>query len=262
MYQLAVIGNPIAHSKSPQIWHEFGRQCGVPLEYNRICAPLESFEEEVARFFAEGGRALSVTAPFKARAFQLAQLHNLHTLGSQTANHLIRQADGQILADNTDGLGLVADLQRLGFNCRGKNILILGSGSVIHSVLSSLLAEQPAQLDLLMRNPRKLAEFSTHSSLLNLYCADCRYDLVINTTPNSDDNQLFAAVEQLAPTALAYDMIYNAAATRFMLRMAELAPAGRQSNGLGMLIQQAKVAFELVFGQIPDVEPLYRELLK
>lgn len=256
MHKLAIIGNPVAHSLSPLIWHEFARQTGVELEYIRIEAPVAEFEQFAQSFFDSGGKAVNVTAPFKARAFTLAGAYNEHALGSQTANLLINTENG-LVADNTDGLGLVADLLRLKLNLHSKNILIIGSGSVIHSVLSSLAAENPARIDLLMRDTSKLSEFQTKSNLIANYSSNTAYDLVINTTPNNPDNELFAKVNKLAPNALVYDMNYIVKQTLFMSVMELLNPQVTQANGIGMLIQQAKIGFKLVFGITPQVDHLY-----
>lgn len=256
MHKLAIIGNPVAHSLSPLIWHEFAQQTGVELEYIKIEAPVAEFERFTQIFFSSGGKAVNITAPFKARAFALADVHNQHALGSQTANLLIKTDDG-LAADNTDGLGLVADLSRLNLNLQSKNILIIGSGSVVYSVLSSLAAENPVRIDLLMRDTSKLVEFQAKSSLIKVYSKDIAYDLVINTTPNNPANELFVSIKQLAVNALAYDMSYTAKQTLFMSVMEQLNPQVIQANGIGMLIQQAKVGFQLVFGVMPDVDSLY-----
>jgi Shikimate 5-dehydrogenase len=138
-----------------------------------------------------------------------------------------------------------------------KNILIIGSGSVIYSVLSSLAVENPARIDLLMRDTSKLVEFQVKSSLIKAYSQDIAYDLVINTTPNNPVNELFANIQQLAVNALAYDMSYTAKQTLFMGAMEKLNSQVIQANGIGMLIQQAKVGFQLVFGVMPEVENVY-----
>ena len=256
MYQLGVFGNPIAHSLSPRIFTEFGNETGIPLKYDKICVAIDHFEEEVRRFFANGGYALNITAPFKARAFTLANTHAVATLLSETANILLKTKDG-IHADNTDGIGLVADLTRNKVQLQGKNILILGSGSVIFSILASLEKEQPARIDLLMRNMDKLDEFMFKSKLVDEFSNDIIYDLVINTTPNTPDNQLFKQFYKLAPDACAYDMAYTAPETLFMQTLANCQPGIKVINGLGMLIQQARYGFNCMFNIYPPVDQLY-----
>jgi len=256
MYKLAVVGNPIAHSLSPVIFGEFGKQTGINLEYHKICASLDEFEKVVRDFFNEGGHALNITAPFKARAYAMANRYLAHTVIPQTANVLL-QDNNLLVADNTDGLGLVADLDRSGVVLQGKNILILGSGSVIYSVLHSLEIARPARVDLLMRNSDKLDEFMAKSSLLDSYNPDISYDLIINTTPNVPDNSLFQKVVRIDKSACAYDMIYTASKTLFMQQMEQLSSNVKLLNGLGMLIQQAKFGFKTMFGIEPMVDSLY-----
>ena len=125
-----------------------------------------------------------------------------------------------LLADNTDGIGLVADLRRMGRILKDKNILIIGSGSVIYSVLSSLEAEAPERIDLLMRDSSKLDDFVQKSRLVDAYDAKVSYDIVINTTPNVAENTLFKSkwAKRLSTHALAYDMIYTAKQTMFLKR--------------------------------------------
>ncbi len=256
MYQLAVVGNPIAHSLSPNIFSEFSRQTGIELNYTRICAPIDDFERVVNEFFNNGGYALNITAPFKARAFAMASKHLPHTLLPATANVLIRK-DELLIADNTDGLGLVADFARNGIELANKKILIIGSGSVIFSVLPSLEECKPERIDLLMRDSSKLDEFMQKSRLIGEFAAETEYDIVINTTPNVPDNSLFSQIKQLNSNACAYDMGYTAAKTLFMQQMLAIDPTLIALNGLGMLIQQAKYGFHRMFGLYPEIDNLY-----
>lgn len=256
MYKLAVVGNPIAHSLSPVIFAEFAKETGISLDYQRICAPIDEFESIVNNFFATGGHALNITAPFKSRAYAMANKHLEHTIIPQTANVLIKDKQ-LLLADNTDGLGLVADLRRNNISLKAKNILILGSGSVIFSVLHSLELEHPARIDLLMRNREKLEEFMSKSAIIDEYEPSLAYDLIINTTPNTPDNQLFFQVKNINQDACVYDMIYTANKTIFMQQMEKINPEIIMLNGLGMLIQQAKFGFQRMFDIELSVDSLY-----
>lgn len=256
MYKLAVVGNPIAHSLSPVIFAEFAKQTGVNLVYDKICAPIDDFEHVVKQFFADDGFALNITAPFKARAFAMADKHQPHTILPGTANVLINTQTG-LVADNTDGLGLVADFEHKHISLKGKKILIIGSGSVIFSVLPSLEEASPERIDLLMRNWDKLNEFIMKSRLVSEYTPELAYDIVINTTPNNPQNQLFAKIDKLAPGACVYDMGYTSEKTLFMEQLVKVAPDLKVYNGLGMLIQQAKFGFHHMFGVYPEVEALY-----
>lgn len=256
MYQLAVVGNPVAHSLSPLIWQTFAKDCNVNLEYNKIYSEIDCFEQTITDFFNAGGLALNVTAPFKSRAFSYANHHSMRTSGSLTANLLLNK-DGKIYADNTDGIGLLDDLIYRGAQLRGKNILIIGNGSVIHSVLSELVAQYPVRIDLLMRNWDNLSAFEQRSSLVGKYDENISYDLIINTTPNVATNELFNQVRIISADAIAYDMIYTAKQTMFLAAMEQLNSHVQQFNGIGMLIQQAKVAFYNLFSIMPPTEHLY-----
>lgn len=250
MHQLGVVGNPIAHSLSPLIWSEFAKNTGVQLQYDKIFAEIDQFESVVSSFFSNGGLALNITAPFKARAFEFANRHNHHSIICKTANLLINKS-GFIIADNTDGIGLVTDLKLKGASLQNKNILIIGNGSVIHSVLSSIEQEKPRRIDMLMRNVENIKPFECRSGLIDLYQDNITYDIVINTTPNNSENKLFTQIKQLSDNAYAYDMIYTAQETLFLQAMKNTNPSVISANGIGMLIQQAKFAFQLLF----DIEP-------
>ncbi|MEN9947093.1 MAG: hypothetical protein RLZZ293_1479 [Pseudomonadota bacterium] len=261
MYQLAVIGNPISHSLSPIIWQDFAKQTAIELNYTKICAPIENFELVVNDFFAHDGYCLSVTAPFKQRAFELADQYLVNSQLTNTANHLFKK-NQVLMAENTDGIGFMADLASLQIDLSNKNILFIGGGSVIHSVLHNIIQAKPQSIDLLMRDPSKISSFQSKYELVGLYQVQQRYDVVINTTPNSLDNPLFSQVKYLAHNALIYDMLYNAKVAYFNQAMQQLAPNAIIANGLGMLIQQAKLAFELVFAMPVATEHLYAQLAK
>lgn len=256
MHKLAVIGNPIEHSLSPLIWQTFANDVGIKLTYEKIFSEIDCFESVVKKLLSDNYLAINITSPFKARAFQIATKHCEHTIHSNTANLLI-QKDNSIIADNTDGLGLIDDFTYRGVSLRGKKILILGNGSVIHSVLSSILNEKPARVDLLMRNWDNLTSFEDASVLINQYDENVSYDIVINTTPSTAQNSLFEQIKMVSNDAIAYDMIYTAKQTLFLASMEKLNPKIRQANGIGMLIQQAKVGFNKVFGIMPETKHLY-----
>ena len=256
MDRLAVIGNPIEHSRSPFIWHEFSQQTNIALEYDKIYSPIDEFEHVVSEFFAKKGKALNVTAPFKARAYALANNHDHASSIAKSANLLVNK-DGVIQAYNTDGTGLVTDIKRNGYGLKDKNILFIGSGSVIYSVLDSLETEKPSRIDLLMRNWDNLDSFMQHSQLIDAFDENILYDVIINTTPNIPENILFQQVKHLATNALAYDMIYTKSQTMFMQQMQKVNAQVNCINGIGMLIQQAAAGFEIVYGIKPMVESLY-----
>ena len=270
MDRYAVIGNPIAHSKSPQIHAAFARQTGQELSYEALLAPVDGFAQTVADFRAHGGRGLNVTVPFKLEAFALAERHTARAQAAGAVNTLAFDADG-ILGDNTDGAGLVRDLTaNLDFALAGRRILLLGAGGATRGVLLPLLDSRPARLTIANRTVAKAEALST---LFAARAGDCvldacgfdalagrRFDLVINATAASLADELPPLPPGLyAEGALAYDMMYARAPTRFM-RAALADGAARVADGLGMLVEQAAESFTLWRGVRPDSAPVLAEL--
>ena len=270
MDRYAVIGNPIAHSKSPQIHAAFARQTGQALSYEALLAPVDGFAQTVADFRAQGGRGLNVTVPFKLEAFALAERHTPRAQAAGAVNTLAFDADG-ILGDNTDGAGLVRDLTaNLDFALAGRRILLLGAGGATRGVLLPLLDSRPARLTIANRTVAKAEALST---LFAARAGDCvldacgfdalagrRFDLVINATAASLADELPPLPPGLyAEGALAYDMMYGRDPTRFM-RAALADGAARAEDGLGMLVEQAAESFALWRGVRPDSGPVLAAL--
>ena len=270
MDRYAVIGNPIAHSTSPQIHAAFARQTGQELSYEALLAPVDGFAQTVADFRAHGGRGLNVTVPFKLEAFALAERHTARAQAAGAVNTLAFGADG-VLGDNTDGAGLVRDLTaNLNFALAGCRILLLGAGGATRGVLLPLLDSRPARLTIANRTVAKAealaALFAAHAGDTALDAcgfdalAGRCFDLVINATAASLADELPPLPPGLyAEGALAYDMMYARAPTRFM-RAALADGAARVADGLGMLVEQAAESFTLWRGVRPDSAPVLAEL--
>ena len=270
MDRYAVIGNPIAHSKSPQIHAAFARQTGQELSYEALLAPVDGFAQTVADFRAQGGRGLNVTVPFKLEAFALAERHTPRAQAAGAVNTLAFDADG-VLGDNTDGAGLVRDLTaNLDFALAGRRILLLGAGGATRGALLPLLDSRPAHLTIANRTVGKAealaALFAAHAgdSVLDACGFDAlagrRFDLVINATAASLAGELPPLPPGLyAEGALAYDMMYGRDPTRFM-RAALADGAARAEDGLGMLVEQAAESFALWRGVRPDSGPVLAAL--
>lgn len=263
----AVIGNPIAHSKSPAIHAAFARQCEQDLSYEAILGPMEGFAAAVGVFRAAGGRGMNVTVPFKLAALELADKPTERARLAGAANTLRFDADG-IFGDNTDGTGLVRDIRdRLGFALRGRRILILGAGGAARGVVLPLLEELPTQLAIANRSVDKAlalqAQFAPFGVLAVGSFADfagAGFDLVINATSASLGGEGLALPAGLfAPESLAYDMVYGKGTTPFMADALRLG-ATQVADGLGMLVAQAAESFFLWRGVRPDTGPVLREL--
>lgn len=255
----AVIGQPIAHSKSPVIHLAFAAQCDLPLHYDRIdCAPGD-FAARVHRFFADGGRGLNVTLPHKAAALALADRISNRARMAGAANTLGCDADGRIWADNTDGIGLLRDLQRLGVAVAGQRLLLLGAGGAAAGLVPELLAAGPAVLAIANRGAERAAALKTRWPTVRLAGAgDSPYTLVISSV--SDGAAELLAGLPLAGDGIGYDLNYGdrAAPTLAAMRARGL---GMCHDGRGMLIEQAAESFRLWHGRQPDTRPLHAQPL-
>jgi len=258
----AVIGNPVAHSKSPWIHAEFARATGQYLEYGRIEAPLEAFSRTVAAFRAAGGRGCNVTLPFKAEAFTLATDPTPRARAARAANTLRFEGE-KLFADNTDGAGLVNDLVRnLRRPVAGVRVLLMGAGGAAQGVIGPLLEARPAALVVANRTAARaqaLAErFAGARGGGYQALAGASFDLLVNaTSAGLSDESLPLPAGLFAPGALAYDMVYGRD-TPF-LRAARGVGAAT-SDGLGMLVEQAAESFFFWRGVRPETRAVLAAL--
>jgi shikimate dehydrogenase len=259
----AVIGNPIEHSKSPQVHALFAQQTGQVMHYERLLAPIDSFAESVHEFIAQGGRGANVTVPFKLEAFALAQELTPRAQAAGAVNTLSFSAEG-IKGDNTDGIGLVRDITRnAGVPLRNRSVLLLGAGGAARGVILPLIEENIAGLVIANRTqPRamELAQHFSHSGVPVSPAAfeqlDQRFDVIINATSASLDSALPPLPDGVfGPQTLAYDMMYGAQPTIFMQHAAQHGAVVR--DGLGMLIEQAAESFFIWRGVRPETAPVY-----
>lgn len=265
----AVVGNPISHSKSPQIHQAFARQTGEALTYERLEGPLEGFAGWVEAFFNQGGAGLNVTVPFKQQAWELAQVHSERAASAEAVNTLYRDAQGRLVGDNTDGAGLVRDLtHNHGVRLAGARILLLGAGGAVRGVLTPLLAEAPASLTIANRTPAKAqALCEQFAGTVPLHSASFTelagpFDLIINGTSASLQGELPPLPDGLlAAGAGAYDMMYSPGTTTFN-QWASDQGAVATLDGLGMLVEQAAEAFRLWRGVLPETAPVIAQLRK
>ncbi len=272
-----VIGNPIAHSKSPQIHAAFAHQTGETVAYDRLLAPLDGFEASVRDFIATGGRGANVTVPFKLEAYALADLLSERATAAGAVNTMRFDRDGEritIVGDNTDGVGLVRDIVvNAGVAVAGARVLLLGAGGAARGVILPLLAESPAQLVIanrtLERAEELVAQFAqaAHSASAGpVQLSASRFeqlagsfDVVINATSASLSAELPPVPPSVfAAGGFAYDMMYGAQPTVFMQMAAQAGAAVR--DGLGMLVEQAAESFFVWRGVRPATMPVYREL--
>lgn len=263
----AVIGNPISHSKSPLIHKLFAEQTGQDMDYEAIEAPLDGFAATVQRLRAEGYKGCNVTVPFKFEAYALCDQLSSRAREAKAVNTLLFR-DGEILGTNTDGAGLLTDIEKnLGFKLMWKDALLLGAGGAAAGVLWPLF-NAGTGVDIANRNIGKaqvLAEEFKGSGTIYARryeeLAGKKYDLVINATSSGLSGELPPLPDGLfKPGALAYDMMYGRE-TPFMA-YARKQGAAVVSDGLGMLVEQAAEAFYLWRNVRPDTKTVLEKLRK
>jgi shikimate dehydrogenase len=264
----AVMGNPVAHSRSPRIHAMFAHQCGQRLEYTAIQVDVGGFAQAVEQFRGHGGAGLNVTVPFKQDAYRLADTLSERARVAQAVNTLKFEPDGRIFGDNTDGAGLVHDLEKnLHVHLKDKRILILGAGGAVRGVLVPLLKHHPALIVIANRTvakARELAEEFEHYGRLEASGFEAlkgrHFDVVINGTAASLKGEIPPLpVTIFAGHALAYDMMYGDKARPF-LDWAALHGAEVTADGLGMLVEQAAESFLLWRGVRPETQHVIDKL--
>lgn len=269
----AVIGHPVRHSRSPFIHERFARQTGQSLRYLRIDATPEAFPSVVSRFFAHGGKGLNVTLPHKPAAAALAASLTPRAARAGAVNTLLPREDGQLLGDNTDGVGLVRDLTtHFGVTVGSRRVLLLGAGGAARGVVQPLLAAGVARLEIANRTASRAVALRdelfgrldpAHAARLTAGGLDAvgdGHDLIVNATA--------AGLSDAAPALpahawrgvrLALDMVYGARPTAFM-QVARAAGCPRIEDGLGMLVGQAAESFALWRGVRPRTAPVLAAL--
>lgn len=269
MDRYAIIGNPVAHSKSPLIQEAFARATGQRLRYERLLAPLDGFAATVQTFVEANGLGLNVTIPFKLQAFALARERSARAQSARACNTLAWRGD-HWFGDNTDGAGVVRDLTRnLGETIAGRHVLVLGAGGAARGIAGALLAERPLRLAIANRTHAKAIELAAQlerdgpiSAAPLGSLSGQQFDIVINATSLGLGTRVPAGLwphRLFAAQALAYDLIYADHATPF-LQWARDEGAARTADGLGMLIEQAAESFYLWRGVRPDTGPVFRML--
>ena len=264
----AVMGNPIAHSKSPQIHRLFAGQTNQKLGYDALFIDKDEFPPAVIEFFSAGGKGLNVTVPFKQEAWQITDQLSERARRAGAVNTLWCDEQGSLHGDNTDGIGLVRDLtSNLSVNLRDKTILLLGAGGAARGVLAPLLAEQPASVHIANRTVERAAELaetfadagSIQSSGFDAIEAR-QFDVVINATAAGLQGQVPPLPSGVVgQDSLCYDMMYAAEPTAFM-QYAIQQGCRQACDGLGMLVEQAAEAFHLWRGILPDTAPVIAAL--
>lgn len=267
----AVIGNPVAHSKSPLIHAAFARQTAQDMHYEKILAPLQGFAATLQTLVEAGYRGANVTVPFKLEAYRLAQRLSERAMDAGAVNTLIFH-EGEIIGDNTDGIGLVRDVQQnIGCSFQGSRVLLIGAGGAAEGVLHPVLEQQPQllvisnrTLDKALQMVKKVEQQGDFRYVsVNAHAFDDlpgqSFDIVINATSSGlTDSELPLPPDIFAPGALAYDLMYGRE-TPFMA-FARCHGAASVADGLGMLVEQAAESFFQWRRVMPATSPVITQL--
>lgn len=270
-----VIGNPIAHSKSPMIHQLFARQTGENILYEALLSPLDEFPQTVEALRKGGGQGANVTVPFKQEAFELADELSEYAQRAGAVNTLAFRDDGTIYGANTDGIGLVRDLViNHQTSLTDKRILILGAGGAVRGVLQPILQQHPKEIYIANRTPERATQLAQDMQDIREGCLlrggsfaeidsaseTGRFDLIINGTAASLQGIMPPIPDTcLAPGVACYDMMYGGKPTAFE-NWCEDMGAAKVMNGLGMLVEQAAESFSIWRGVMPDTAPVLEQM--
>ena len=267
--QYGVMGHPVAHSMSPFIHGVFARQTDQKISYRLLDVIPEKFAAEVRKFAAQGGKGLNITVPHKVAAFEITETNTRRAEAARSANTLVLGEDGEILADNTDGAGLVTDLvENLNFKLEDRRILILGAGGAVRGLLGPVIAQNPKLVVIANRTPNNALELVDElgiSSFVETTGLDeltaNTFHLIINgTSANLFDKRPPISADLFTRHTLCYDLNYGRQETPFTRWAAQ--NGARATMGWGMLVEQAAESFYMWRGVKPNTIPVLQSLLK
>jgi shikimate dehydrogenase len=264
--QYAVIGNPVAHSRSPLIHAEFARQTRQDISYIALFAPRGEFPRVLSEFRAAGGRGVNITVPFKHEAWSAATSHEGYARAARAVN-TIEFRGSEVIGHNTDGIGLVRDIAaNLECPIEGRRVLLMGAGGAAYGVMEPLLTARPETLVVANRTPEKAHALVAHFGALPIAAASrvsarpyrdlagLRFDVVINATSAGLADEMPPLPQGLfAPHALAYDMVYGRSTPFLEFARSE---GARAVDGTGMLVEQAAESFFIWRGVRPESAPV------
>ena len=263
MDRYAVIGNPVAHSLSPEIHRAFAEQTGQRLSYEKLTAPAGGFREAADSFFTTGGLGLNVTLPFKGDAFDWVSEARGAAARANAVNTIALE-DGRTAGFNTDGEGLLGDLRALGVNVAGRSLLLIGAGGAVQGVLPALVDAGAGRVVVANRTVSRAralaARYPANVESAALDGLAPGFDVVINGTSAGLKGQGALIDERVARDAVCYDMLYARDGSTPFCGWADRAGASAVADGLGMLVEQAGTAFAIWRGVRPDTRKVLEEL--
>ncbi len=263
-----VVGNPVAHSKSPQIHAAFAEQTQQNIFYQAIQVDDGKFKAALKEFQAQGGKGLNITVPFKGEAWEISEDRSNRAERALAVNTISFDDAGNIIGDNTDGVGLIRDMTiNHDISIKDKDILILGAGGAVRGILDPLFDEQPNKVVIANRTVSRAEEltdiFSDRGDISACgfdELAGSSYDIIINGTSASLQGEVPPLPENLLnDNACCYDMMYSMSDTPFV-SWAKAHGTTKAFDGLGMLIEQAAESFFIWRGVRPDTVPVIKML--
>ena len=262
-----IVGHPVDHSRSPTIHRLFARQAGVEINYELIDAPPESLETAIRGFAAAGGKGLNITVPHKEAALALCDTVGEAAKLAGAANTLSLREGGTIRGDNTDGIGLIRDLQEnRRLTVAGARILVLGAGGAARGIIGPLLAEKPGELRLANRTRERADALaakwdSVVACTFEELADEAPFDLVFNATSAGLKGEAPPfPTNVVGSNSTAYDLVYSLKDTPFVT-WAKAAGSRRAVQGWGMLVEQAAESFEIWHGKRPNTRAILTQLL-
>ena len=266
MEEFAVFGNPVEHSKSPLIHKFFAEQTGIEYAYGKVLVPVNKFEETLNDFFCRGGKGANITLPFKELAYQKVDELTEQAQICGSVNTINKLDEQRLLGDNTDGVGLILDLERLRFIEKGMHILVIGAGGAACGIIAPLL-NYGCRITITNRTFSKANELTKRfsaigdiNSLVLQSIDSAEYDLVINATSSGVVEQVPAISPNIFnQNVFCYDMFYRLNETPF-LTLAKTHGVLKYADGIGMLVGQAAFACKLWHGKLPEISSALQRL--
>lgn len=265
----AIMGNPVAHSKSPFIHAEFAKQTQQSIRYIKIEVPIGQFQQQVNTFRADNGKGLNITLPFKQEAYQLASTLTSRALIAKAVNTLSFLDNGDLLGDNTDGIGFIRDITiNQHYSLKNKHILILGAGGAVHGILHPLCKQHPKRIMIANRTWETAQKLTTEFGQYGLLAATPlenivgHYDIIINSINRGLTEKDFDLNPNiLDENTFCYDLIYGQKPTPF-LKWAYNHGARKTADGTGMLVEQAAESFFIWRGIQPNTSKVIDMLMQ
>lgn len=267
-YQLALFGDPVKHSLSPQIHKAFAAQFDLCVDYHLIQVDDSEFDDGVGEFFSSGGHGANVTLPHKNLALNWVTTASQKAQQAQAVNTFHKDKSGKVTGDNTDGIGFIKDLQqRCGFHCLGKSVLVLGAGGAAQGIVPAMVTQNPDQIVIANRSIDKAKSLAADKNckavaLDVLNSLKQPFDLIVHTSSLGHHGQsLLFYDHQVHADTICYDLSYGKAALPF-IELAQSMNIDDVYDGMGMLIEQAAAAFYLWFGVEPDTRGMVEQFVQ